>query len=194
MFLDLKFHDIPTTVARAAAAATRLRVRMFTVHAAGGREMLSRCREAVREAAHQTSGATRLPEPAILAVTVLTHLDEAALRRDLRVPGPLPRQVVHLARLARQAGCHGVVASPLEVRAVRRACGPGCLIVTPGIRPGRSQRPGHDDQSRIATPAAALSAGADYLVIGRPIIEAKDPVHATEQIIKEIQCLPTSRS
>jgi orotidine-5'-phosphate decarboxylase len=166
VFLDLKMHDIPETVGRAMTAAGKHGVDLVTVHAAGGRAMLGRA----VEAAH------------VVAVTVLTSLDDRDLD-DVRLRGPLAELVTARARLAQDCGCDGVVASPREVAAVRAACGPSFLIVTPGVRP---EGAAEGDQKRVATPAAALRAGADYLVIGRPITGAKDPPAAARAIAAEL--------
>jgi orotidine-5'-phosphate decarboxylase len=174
IFLDLKFHDIPNTVAGAVASAARLpRVRMLTLHATGGLAMMRAAREAV---------ANKKNPPALLGVTLLTSLDAAALRQ-IGIVGPVPSRVVALARLAKEAGLDGVVSSPQEARAIRRACGPKFLIVVPGVRPSSAAA---QDQSRIATPAEAIRAGADYLVIGRPITAAKNPHAAALAINEEI--------
>lgn len=173
IFLDLKFHDIPNTVAGAVAAAARLPgVRLVNVHALGGSEALRAARAAL--------GRRRWPK--LLAVTVLTSHDAASLARVGIRSSPRARALA-LARLAKRAGCDGVVASPQEVRAIRRACGRNFLIVVPGIRPAGARR---GDQSRVATPAAAIRAGADYLVVGRPITEARSPERAAEAILAEI--------
>ena len=175
VFLDLKYHDIPAQVGGAVRAATRLGVAMLTVHASGGSEMLRAAAEAAAEAGRE--------RPRILAVTVLTSLDRAELQRELQVPVAVEGHVVHLADLARAAGCDGAVASPQEARRLRAVMGPGWLIVTPGVRPAGSE-PG--DQARVATPEAAHRAGADYVVVGRPIIAAADPTAAAEAILKEL--------
>ncbi len=179
VFLDLKYHDIPATVAKAAAVATRLRVSIFNLHALGGREMMRAAVEASHEIAHKES----LPVPMILGVTVLTSLQE----RDLRSVGitlTLEAEVVQLATLAQEAGLSGVVASPLEIGPLRRACGEDMIIVTPGVRPRKGPR---HDQARVMTPAEAIRAGADYLVIGRPIRDAADPLKAAQDILQEIR-------
>lgn len=174
IFLDLKFHDIPNTVAGAVAAAAELpAVRMVNVHALGGTEMMRAAAEALRG---------RKNSPLLLAVTVLTSMDAAQLRR-VGVAGPPASRVVKLAKLAQAAGADGVVASPQEVAAIRKACGRKFVIVTPGIRPASAAR---DDQSRIATPGQAIRAGADYLVVGRPITAAGDPLAAATAILAEI--------
>ena len=174
VFLDLKFHDIPNTVAQACAAATRLGVWMMNVHAAGGAAMLAAAREAVAAAAR----AEHRPRPLLIAVTVLTSLDEADLRA-VGLDGTPGSAVERLARLAASAGLDGVVCSAQEAPALRSAFGREFKLVTPGIRPAGSAK---DDQTRIVTPAAALSAGADYLVIGRPITQAPDPLAALAAI------------
>jgi orotidine-5'-phosphate decarboxylase len=171
VFLDLKYHDIPNTVARAVGAASDLGVSLLTVHALGGEEMLT-------AAVAARSGGARL-----LAITVLTSHDEESLGR-VGIGGPLHEQVARLARLARKAGVDGVVASPHEVEVVRAECGRDLLLVTPGIRPLGADA---DDQARHATPAAALTAGADYLVVGRPITEAEDPRAAANAIAAEME-------
>jgi orotidine-5'-phosphate decarboxylase len=172
VFLDLKFHDIPNTVASAVRAAAGLGVAFVDVHASGGKAML----EAAVEARRGT--ATRL-----LAVTVLTSHSAATLR-EIGVDGAVETSVRRLARLAQDAGADGVVASPNEVALIRSECGPTFLVVTPGIRP-----PGAAtlDQARAATPAAALRAGADYLVVGRPICEAGDPLAVAAAILGEME-------
>jgi orotidine-5'-phosphate decarboxylase len=179
VFLDLKYHDIPAQVAGAVREAARLGVALLTVHASGGSAMLRAAAEAVADAG-AGSGAERTR---VLAVTVLTSLDRATLGRELGVPIAVEGQVVHLAALARAAGCDGIVASPQEARAVRRVLGPGALIVTPGVRPAGADA---GDQARIATPAAARRAGADMVVVGRPITAAPDPAAAAAAILAEL--------
>jgi orotidine-5'-phosphate decarboxylase len=175
VFLDLKYHDIPATVAGAVGAAARLGVGLLTVHASGGAAMLRAAVEAARAA-----GSDR---PRIVAVTVLTSLDRAALQRELGVPVAVEGHAVHLAALACEAGCDGVVASPHEAARLRAILGPKALIVTPGIRPAGG--PSHD-QARTATPAMAVRAGADYLVVGRPITGAADPAGAAAALLAEL--------
>ena len=172
VFLDLKFHDIPNTVAGAVAAAAGLGVSLVTIHAAGGSAMI----EAAAEAARGTPAR-------VLAITVLTSLDAAALEA-IGMAGGVDGAVTRLARLAADAGAHGVVASPHEARAIRKARGAGFLVVTPGIRPAGGAL---DDQSRAATPGSALVAGADYLVVGRPIVSAPDPVSAVRAVVLEME-------
>jgi orotidine-5'-phosphate decarboxylase len=178
VFLDLKFHDIPNTVAAAVASAIATGAWMVNVHASGGTVMMRAAAEAARASADQ-SGASR---PLVIGVTVLTSLDDAALA-EIGTTRSVVDQVVHLARLAKAAGLDGVVASPQEIAAIRAACGPDFVIVTPGIRP--AAQAGKDDQARTLTPAQAVAAGASYLVIGRPITAAADPRAAAEAIAAE---------
>ena len=181
VFLDLKFHDIPNTVAAAVREATRLGVFMLNIHASGGLAMA----RAGAEAAAKAAGDLGMPRPLCLGVTVLTSLDRTALHREVGVPASVESHVLHLAAVAREAGLDGCVASPQEIGALRLAMGPGWIIVTPGIRPGGgAKRP--DDQMRIATPRRALAAGADYLVVGRPITGAPDPAAAARAILAEL--------
>ncbi|MBK7590234.1 MAG: orotidine-5'-phosphate decarboxylase [Betaproteobacteria bacterium] len=174
VFLDLKFHDIPNTVAQACAAATRLGVWMLNVHAAGGQAML----EAARQAVAQTAAERGKPRPWLIAVTVLTSLDDADLAA-VGMAGPTAAAARRLALLAQAAGLDGVVCSAQEAVPLRAACGAAFKLVTPGIRPRGSAR---DDQARIITPEAAIANGADYLVIGRPITQAPDPLAALAAI------------
>jgi orotidine-5'-phosphate decarboxylase len=170
VFLDLKYHDIPATVARAAREAVRLGAFMFNVHATGGHAMMRAAAAAVRDAAAEFGCA----RPALLAVTVLTSLGPEDLR-PLGIRDGAAELVGRLALLARDAGMDGVVASPNEIALIRQACGADFLIVTPGIRPLSSA---HDDQKRTMTPGGAIAAGADYLVVGRPVTAAADPAAA----------------
>lgn len=174
VFLDLKFHDIPNTVAGAVRSAAALGVSMLTVHAPGGSAML----RAAMEAAHHAPQA-----PLVLAVTVLTSLSDAELQ-ETGVAGRARDRALVLATLAQNSGCNGVVTSPQEARLIRQDLGAGFVIVTPGIRPAGAAK---GDQSRVNTPAEAVAAGADYLVVGRPITQAADPRRAAEGIIKEIE-------
>ena len=165
VFLDLKFHDIPNTVAGACAAATRLGVAMLNVHAGGGRAMLAAARDAVDRSATNA-------RPLLIAVTVLTSLDDADMR-ELGIDATAQAHALRLAKLAQACGLDGVVCSAQEATALREACGAGFKLVTPGIRPADAAK---DDQARIVTPEAAIRGGADYLVIGRPVTQAADPV------------------
>ena len=173
VFLDLKFHDIPNTVAAACAAAADLGVWMVNLHASGGAAMMAAARERL---------ATCAKPPLLIAVTVLTSLDAADLAA-IGCPGEPAERVVRLAQLAKHAGLDGVVCSPREAARVRGALGPGFRLVTPGVRPAGAAT---GDQKRVMTPAEALAAGADYLVIGRPITAAPDPLAAIEAIEREI--------
>lgn len=179
VFLDLKFHDIPNTVARAAEAAVRLGVSMFNVHALGGSEMMKETARAVRNEAGRLSVAP----PVVLAVTVLTSLDDRDLV-DLGFRMSTEALAVHLARRAQDAGLDGVVASARDVRAIREACGETFAVVTPGIR--REAVDAGDDQKRILSPEGAVAAGADYLVVGRPIRKAADPAIEADAIVRAI--------
>jgi orotidine-5'-phosphate decarboxylase len=179
VFLDLKFHDIPYTVARAGIEAARLGVRFFDLHASGSFEMMERTQVEVARVCRR-EGVRR---PKILAVTVLTSLRRSDLRR-VGVADEVEHQVVRLARLARKAGMDGVVASPLEIARIRRECGRGFLIVTPGVRPAGLGA--DDDQKRFMTPEEAMKAGADYLVLGRPIRDAPDPLAAVREVVAEM--------
>jgi len=178
IFLDLKFHDIPSTVAGAVRAAARLGVHMLTIHASGGAAMIRAAAEAAWEAAREENPTP----PLILAVTVLTSLDQDDLAA-IGQTGPITEQVSRLAALAKSAGADGVVCSPLEIAALKPALGPDFALVVPGVRPGWAAS---DDQKRIMTPGDAVAAGADFLVIGRPITRADDPVSAARRIADEL--------
>jgi orotidine-5'-phosphate decarboxylase len=173
IFLDLKYHDIPNTVAAACAAAADLGVWMINVHALGGRAMMSAAREAVDQRPHR---------PRLIAVTILTSMDAAEVK-DVGLAGDAQEAAVRLAQLAQGCGLDGVVCSPQEAPALRRQLGEGFLLVTPGVRPATASK---DDQQRVATPRQALAGGADYLVIGRPITRAPDPPAALRAILDEI--------
>ncbi len=177
VFLDLKFHDIPNTVATAVEAATSLGVWMLNVHAAGGRAMM----KAAVEAAHATAARERRQPPFVIAVTVLTSMNAAALSES-GVETPVLDQVVHLARLTQDSGLDGVVASAQETALIRKACGHNFAIVTPGIRDSAKAAKA-DDQERTMTAAEAIAAGASYIVVGRPIIAAADPRTAAETLL-----------
>jgi len=178
VFLDLKFHDIPNTVARAVAAAVRLDVQMLSVHASGGVDML----KAAERAAQETAGQSGHTPPLVLAITVLTSLDGDALAQ-IGLDSDVSRQVRRLANLASQAGLRGLVCSPREVAEVRQVMPAGMQLVVPGIR---ARTAAADDQRRTLTPREAVALGANWLVIGRPICAASDPRAAAEQILKEI--------
>jgi len=180
VFLDLKYHDIPNTVEQAVEAAVQTGAWMINVHASGGRKMM----EAAARAASTASAALGRPSPLMIGVTVLTSMDQEALR-GVGVERPVIDQVLALARLTQQAGLHGVVASAQETAAIRQACGPDFQIVTPGIR-GASAGTERNDQSRTMGPADAIRAGATYIVVGRPIIAAPDPRAAAEAIVQEL--------
>lgn len=178
VFLDLKLHDIPNTVVGATRAAAAMGVRLLTLHASGGEAMLRAAAAAVGEENEKSGGDTRL-----LAITVLTSLDDDSLAAVMGSGSDVERAVGRLAGLARESGVHGVVSSVRECRAVKLACGPGFLVVTPGIRLAGE---GTQDQKRVATPAVARAAGADFLVVGRSITGADDPSAALERIRAEL--------
>jgi orotidine-5'-phosphate decarboxylase len=181
VFLDLKYHDIPTTVRGACRAAAALGVWMVNVHASGGRAMLLAAREAI---------APSVSAPKLVAVTVLTSLTAADLG-EIGVKGTPDEAVLRLAMLARSCGLDGVVCAPGEAALLRRSCGADYCLVTPGIRPAEGAR---DDQQRVMTPAAALAQGATYLVVGRPVTRAPDPLLALERINREIGLPPAASS
>jgi orotidine-5'-phosphate decarboxylase len=181
VFLDLKFHDIPNTVATAVAAATSLGVWMVNVHAAGGTRMM----QAARDAARETAERERRQPPLVIAVTVLTSIN-AAMLAETGVHTPVLDQVLRLADLAQSAGLDGVVASPQETALIRERCGADFAIVTPGIRGGAAAT-GKDDQERTLGPAEAIAAGASYLVVGRPIIAAANARKAAEEIARALR-------
>ena len=172
IFLDLKYHDIPNTVAKAAAGAADLGVPLFTLHAVGGRRMIAAARESVE------GTGTR-----ILAVTVLTSLSDDMLRDEVGIPETASQAVPRLAKMAAEAGAHGIVCSPWEIGLVREAVGPGALVVTPGIRPKWAST---DDQARIMTPGDAAKAGADFVVIARPIVKHERPSEAVRLVLEEL--------
>jgi orotidine-5'-phosphate decarboxylase len=179
VFLDLKYHDIPNTVAKASAEAVKLGVSIFNVHTLGGLDMMKAAVEATRETAQKLD----LPMPAVLGVTILTSMDELSLRKELKITRSLRREVVHLARLAQRAGMHGVVASPQEIKTLRRAVRGEFVILTPGVRPAWADK---DDQKRVMTPGEAVEAGADYIVVGRPVLRSRDRKAAVEKILDEM--------
>jgi len=179
IFLDLKFHDIPNTVSKAAVSVTRLGTFMFNVHALGGYDMMKKTAEAVRAEADRLG----IVRPKVLAVTVLTSMDENALKK-IGVHDTMNSEVLKLATLAKAAGLDGVVASPSEAAFIRKEFNADFLIVTPGVRPSWSDA---GDQKRIATPKEAIINGATYIVVGRPITGSKDPVSAAKKIIEEMR-------
>jgi orotidine-5'-phosphate decarboxylase len=174
IFYDCKLHDIPNTVAGAVRAITKRGVWMFNVHASGGSQMML----AAVNAANETSG----NKPLVIAVTVLTSISEEIAQSELGIGRPLAEQVVSLARLAQDAGCDGVVASPKEAAAIRQACGSDFVLVIPGVRPAGADL---NDQKRVLTPGDAVKQGADYIVVGRPITAASDPLAAAKAINAE---------
>ncbi|WP_316347115.1 orotidine-5'-phosphate decarboxylase [Desulfuromonas acetoxidans] len=178
VFLDLKYHDIPNTVAKAGIEAARMGVQMFNVHALGGGKMMRTMVDEVREAAVKEGFSV----PITLAVTILTSSSEEDLRQ-VGIDLPVTQMVPRLASLARESGLHGVVASAQELPLIRQACGGDFVVVTPGVRPATAAR---DDQQRVMTPGEAISAGSDYLVVGRPISKADDPVLAARSIVAEM--------
>jgi orotidine-5'-phosphate decarboxylase len=181
VFLDLKFHDIPNTVATAVAAATSLGVWMVNVHASGGTRMM----QAARDGARETAERERRQPPLVIAVTVLTSMN-AGMLAETGVQGPVVDQVLRLADLAQAAGLDGVVASPQEAALIRQRCGAGFAIVTPGIRGGAAAT-SKNDQERTLGPAEAIAAGASYLVVGRPIIAAPNARKAAEEIARALR-------
>jgi orotidine-5'-phosphate decarboxylase len=174
VFLDLKFHDIPNTVAKACEAASNLGVWMLNVHASGGSAMMQAALEGVSKSTHS---------PFLIAVTVLTSMNQASLS-EIGIDSSVENQVLKLAKLTQKAGLHGVVSSAMEVTLLKKHLKDDFLLVTPGIRPANVNQ---DDQSRVVTPQDALNSGASYLVIGRPITQAPDPLKALEVILREIE-------
>ncbi|MEG0874553.1 MAG: orotidine-5'-phosphate decarboxylase [Clostridiales bacterium] len=180
VFLDLKFHDIPNTVASASRVVADLGVFMFNVHACGGYTMMAEAVKALDDEAKKLG----VEKPLLIAVTVLTSMGQDELKNEVGVEREIGAQVVALAKLAKKAGMDGVVASPLEIKMIREACGEDFIIVTPGIRPRDA---GADDQKRIKTPGEAVQDGADYLVIGRPITKAENRPAAVKAIVADIE-------
>lgn len=178
VFLDLKFHDIPNTVANAAEEAARQGVFMFNVHASGGAKMMQSAVDASRRAA----AVALKPKPLVVAVTILTSMDEPDLRQ-LGILRSTEEQVVYLASIAKDSGCDGVISSVEEIAPIRKNIGSNFIIVTPGIRPSGA---GLSDQKRVATPRQAIETGADYIVVGRPVIEAQDPLAVVNKILEEM--------
>lgn len=183
VFVDLKLHDIPNTVAQAGKVLTRLNCYMFNVHAAGGREMMKKVAEEVAKEADKLG----INNPLTLAVTVLTSISQQELETDMFIKDmKIEELVVKWALMAKESGIRGVVCSPQEIRAIRTACGPDFKIVTPGIRPHWAAT---NDQKRITTPKEAIELSADYIVIGRPITAAADPIEAAKKITEELEAL-----
>lgn len=182
-FYDAKFHDIPNTVAGAMYGAVKRTLPwMINVHCSGGIEMMKAAKEALLQATKELPHDFQAPK--IIGVTVLTSINQNVLSEELRIPGVVEQQVVHLAKLAKEAGLDGVVASPHEIEAIREACGPDFIIVTPGVRPAGTDK---HDQKRVMTPEEAVKLGANYVVIGRPIMQAEDPVAVARAIAKKIE-------
>jgi orotidine-5'-phosphate decarboxylase len=180
VFYDAKFHDIPRTVGTAVAAACRQGATIVNVHASGGKDMMA----AAAQAAEEVSKKLKQPRAKVLAVTLLTSLNQKMVDEEIGLKRKLADQVVHLAKLAQEAGLDGVVASPKEIKAVRAACGPTFIILTPGIRPAGAEL---GDQKRTLTPGEAMAAGANYIVVGRPVVEAKDPAAVVRAIHEEME-------
>ena len=178
IFYDCKFHDIPNTVLGATRAAAKRGIWMLNIHASGGSAMMG----AAVQGAKEGSDAAGVPKPLVIAVSVLTSISPEVLRDELGVSRSVTEQVVHLARLAQDSGCDGLVASPHEIEAVRTACGPDFVLVIPGVRPAGAAP---NDQKRVMTPAEAVAAGAHYIVVGRPITASSNPREAAEAINKE---------
>ena len=179
VFLDLKLHDIPNTVAQSVRSLTRLGVDLMTLHGTGGRAMM----EAAAEAAQEEAAKLQIARPRLLAVTILTSIDETGWK-EVGGTSSIAEEVRRLAALAREAGIDGTVSSPYEAKEIREMNGPDFLIVTPGIRPSFAVA---NDQKRFTTPSQALRDGASHLVIGRPITKAADPASAADKILEEIQ-------
>lgn len=180
IFYDCKLHDIPNTVAGASRAIAKRGLWLFNVHCAGGFDMMKAAKDASAEAAERFG----LKPPKVIGVTILTSIDQFVLNDQMRVPGSVADQVVHFAKLAKEAGLDGVVASAHEIEIIRQACGDDFMIVTPGVRPAGSDV---GDQKRVMTPGEAVRRGSDYLVIGRPIIRAEDPVAAARAIALDME-------
>ncbi|MGA3084116.1 MAG: orotidine-5'-phosphate decarboxylase [Thermodesulfobacteriota bacterium] len=180
VFLDLKYHDIPNTIKNTVKVIVGLGISVFNVHTTGGYEMMLETSNAVKEESKKLG----IPKPMAIGVTVLTSINSKILSEELMIKQDLSEYVVHLSKLAKKAGLDGVVASPHEIKIIRKSCGPNFKIITPGVRPSWSL--GVDDQKRIMTPNEAIKNGADFIVVGRPIIKAKDPVEAAKKLLNEI--------
>ena len=179
IFLDLKFHDIPNTVAGAVGSATEIGANIINMHASGGLEMM----RVATEVAEKQASELGIPKPTLLGVTILTSVDQPNFQRDFGTQRKLKDQVAYLAELSQRAGLDGVVASPLEIRLIRKVCGDDFVVVTPGVRPAWAAS---NDQQRVMTPAEAVGAGADYIVVGRPITAADNPREAARRILEEV--------
>jgi orotidine-5'-phosphate decarboxylase len=179
IFLDLKFHDIPNTAAGACASACSLGVDLVNVHALGGKAMIMAAAESLKAA----SAKLRMPKPKLLAVTILTSHDARSLKQEVGLSGAPEKEVLRLARMAKKAGADGVVCSPWEIERVRKACGKDFLIVTPGIRAQADEK---GDQKRTLSAADAVARGADYIVVGRPILQSADPIETAKQMVREM--------
>ena len=182
VFLDLKFHDIPNTVMEAGERAASLGVYMYNVHAAGGLEMMKKTKERTVQATKELG----FPQPLVIAVTVLTSMNQETLNKEVGIGRRVEEQVVAWAKLAQEAGLDGVVASSQEVEAIRQTCGSDFLLVTPGIRPIWAAA---NDQKRIMTPREAIKAGSDFIVVGRPITGAEDPREAAKKVLEEMEAI-----
>lgn len=179
VFLDLKLHDIPTTVAKTALSLMRLGADIINVHASGGYDMMKKTADVIKDEAVRSN--RKIPK--VIAVTVLTSMDEKSLKK-IGVNDNMENHVLKLARLAKDSGLDGVVAAPSEIKAIRKELGEEFLIVTPGVRPVWAAK---NDQKRIATPKEAIDNGASFIVVGRPIVESSDPVEAARKILDEIK-------
>ncbi len=180
VFVDLKFHDIPNTVCQTSRVITRREAFMFSIHASGGGEMMTKSATAVREESHQLG----ISKPLVIAITVLTSISQEVFEKEVGIARLIEEQVVNWAKLAQQAGLDGVVASPKEIQAIRKACGKDFIIVTPGIRPLWAMT---NDQKRVMTPKEAVKYGATYLVVGRPITSHQNPDQAAKKKVEEME-------
>lgn len=180
VFYDAKFYDIPQTVYNACYEATRLGVNMVNVHASGGARMIKAAREGIDAA----SAKLQVDKPLLLAVTVLTSMNNADIKKNWKTAAKVKEMVLYLAKTAKKAGADGVVCSPLEIKMIKNELGRDFVVVTPGIRPGKTAK---NDQKRIMTPKQAMEAGADYIVVARPILQAPDRVKAAQDIIEEMK-------
>jgi orotidine-5'-phosphate decarboxylase len=180
IFLDVKYHDIPNTVAKACEACCTMGIDFVNVHALGGAAMIKAAAQTLKESAARM----RVQKPVLLAVTILTSHDAKSLKNELGLRGSPEKEVIRLAKMAQKAGAEGVVCSPREIAAVRKACGDGFLIVTPGIRDAGGEK---QDQKRTLTAAQAVAKGADYLVVGRPITGSPDPVEKARAMVEQMQ-------